>query len=192
MNQKNQTLDSYLSSYRMLHAPGNMTWKQHLYNEKFQYDNILECSKEERKNFSNRLSESFLTITDNIKLPTGNKLTLKDVVNIIVDKKNKNINKLNRKVIYSSLNGERPIGKKAYNTWCGLQVIDMDIKDQEKASIIKKELFDRLKKYNWFFGIAFSSSGKGLHVYTKIQVSDVEDNRKLLFHTNFRHKFSFV
>lgn len=187
-----QTLDSYLSAYRMLHAPGNMTWKQHLYNEKFQYDNIIDCSKEERKRFSNRLSESILTITDNIKLATGHKSTLKDVVNIIVDKKNKDINKLNRKVIYSSFNGERPVGKKAYNTWCGLQVIDMDIKDHEKAETIKRELFERLKKYNWFFGIAFSSSGKGLHVYTKIQVSDIEDNRKLLFHTNFRHKFSFV
>ena len=72
----------------------------------------------------------------------------------------------------------------------------MDIKDEAIAKGLKKGLFERLKKYNWFLGVALSSSGKGLHIYTKIQVAqdDQEDvkKKKLLYMTNFRHKYSFV
>ena len=62
--------------------------------------------------------------------------------------------------------------EKAFDIWNGFQVIDMDIKDETIAKKLKVVLFERLKKYNWFVGIALSSSGKGLHVYTKIQVSE--------------------
>ena len=72
----------------------------------------------------------------------------------------------------------------------------MDIKDEVIAKKLKVVLFEHLKKYNWFVGVALSSSGKGLHVYTKIQVSDNErkDDRtkKIAYLTNFRHKYSFV
>ena len=44
-------------------------------------------------------------------------------------------------------------------------------------------------------GVALSSSGRGLHIYTKISIPQDEndiDKKKLLYLTNFRHKYSFV
>ena len=109
--------------------------------------------------------------------------------------KNKDTPKVQRKVVFSSSTGERPIGKNAFDLWNGFQVIDMDIKDIAITEKLKVALFNRLKKFNWFLGIALSSSRKGLHVYTKIQIPENEtdfEKRRILFFTNFRHKYSFV
>lgn len=189
------SLEQSLQAYRVYHTPSNLTWKQHYVTEKFSNPNILLCPKEEREKFLARLVESRITIANSIKLREGNALTLNDLVNIVVDSKYKNVPKINRKVVYSSSTGERPIGKTAFDLWNGFQVIDMDIKDAEIANKLKYALFERLQKFNWFLGITLSSSGKGLHVYTKIQIPENETNyeqKKILFFTNFRHKYSFV
>ena len=121
---------------------------------------------------------------------------LEDLVKTIIDPKNKDVIKSNRKVIYSTANGERPIGKDAFDMWNGFQIIDLDIKDKERATKLKKIIFNKLYKCNWFLGTTLSSSKEGLHVYTKITVPQNDDmdrkKRKLLYLTNFRHKFSFV
>lgn len=120
--------------------------------------------------------------------------TLEELVWTVSDPLNKSVRKLDRKVIYSTSNGIRPTGKEAFNIWNGFQVIDMDIKDAELADKLKRVIFTGLHKCNWFLGVVLSSSGRGLHVYTKISVPDdlTEENRKILFLTNFRHKYSFV
>ena len=84
----------------------------------------------------------------------------------------------------------------------------MDIKDAGMAKKLKTKIFKALHKCNWFLGIAFSASGMGLHIYTKIAIPENVDvpvmegyssqvladtqKRKVLYLTNFRHKFSFV
>ena len=72
----------------------------------------------------------------------------------------------------------------------------MDIKNEDLAVKLKNHIFNRLNKCNWFLGTALSSSGKGIHVYTKITVAESDQNdikrKKLLYLTNFRHKYSFV
>lgn len=192
---KNMSLEQSLQAYRVMNTPTQLSWKQHWANETFTNDSYIECNDDEKKQFLKRLEESECTICDNIKQIKGNPKTLKSLLFTLLDKNNENVSKINRKVIYSTSNGERPIGKKAFELWNGFQVIDMDIKDAKLASQLKQWIFDHLKKCNWFLGVALSSSGKGLHIYTKITIPESEDDvnkKKLLYLTNFRHKYSFV
>jgi hypothetical protein len=71
----------------------------------------------------------------------GRIITLKDLIDIITDPRNKDIKKIDRKVVYTSANGERPIGQQAYDMWGGFQVIDMDIKDEQYAKCFKRQIF---------------------------------------------------
>ena len=192
---KNISLEQSLQAYRVMSTPTQLSWKQHWANEVFTNDSYIDCSEDEKKQFIKRLEESECTICDNIKQTKGTSKTLKNLLYTILDKNNKTVSKINRKVIYSTSNGERPIGKKAFELWNGFQVIDMDIKDAKLASQLKQWIFDHLKKCNWFVGVVLSSSGKGLHIYTKITVPESEsdaEKKRLLYLTNFRHKYSFV
>ena len=193
---KDITLEQSLQAYRVMNTPTNFSWKQHWANEVFSNVDYLSCSDDERKQFNKRLHECQITICDNITHSQGIPCTLEELINTIISPDNKTCPKIKRKVVYSTSNGERPIGQKAFSLWNGFQVIDMDIKDEQIANKLKKHIFDRLNKCNWFLGVTLSSSGKGLHIYTKISISESDqDNKqrcKLLYLTNFRHKYSFV
>lgn len=194
-NQQNISLEQSLQAYRVMNTPTQLSWKQHWANEVFTNDSYIDCNESEKNQFIKRLEESECTICSNIKQTKGESKTLKHLLYTILDKSNQNISKINRKVIYSTSNGDRPIGKKAFELWNGLQVIDMDIKDAKLASQLKQWIFDHLKKCNWFLGVVLSSSGKGLHIYTKITIPESENDanrKKILYLTNFRHKYSFV
>lgn len=189
------TLEQSLEAYRVHSTPLNLSWKQHYVNEKFSDDNIMNCSDEEKARFEERLKESDVTIVSNVKKTTGEIRHLSHLVSMIVNPGYSKVAKSDRAVIYSSLDGSRPIGEKGYLSWNGFQLIDMDIKSKEIASAMKPILFDRLKKYNWFLGIVTSSSGNGLHIYTKITIAVDDDNlerKRRLYMANFRHKYSFV
>lgn len=193
---KDITLEQSLQAYRVMNTPTKFSWKQHWAQETFSNHDLLECEQDERRQFAKRLKECDVTICSNIKLTQGISCTLEDLVKTIVSPSNKGISKSNRKVIYSTSNGERPIGKKAFELWNGFQVIDMDIKDESLAKNLKSHIFKQLYKCNWFLGVTLSSSGNGLHIYTKISVPESDQNdlkkKKLLYLTNFRHKYSFV
>lgn len=194
---KNISLEKSLLAYKVMHTPTEFSWKQYWAKETFKNDELFKCSEEEQKQFQARLEECYLTLMPSIKATTnGRIITLKDLIDIITDPRNKDIKKIDRKVVYTSANGERPIGQQAYDMWGGFQVIDMDIKNEEYAKCFKRQIFERLKKYNWFLGVALSSSGKGLHIYTKIQIPESNNGdrlkNKILYLTNFRHKYSFV
>lgn len=193
---KDITLEQSLQAYRVMNSPTSLSWKQHWAHETFSNVDYILCSLEERNQFSKRLKECQITICDNIKMSQGAVCTLEDLVGTIISPLNKNRAKLDRRVVYSTSNGERPIGKKAFELWNGFQVIDMDIKDANIAQNLKPHIFKCLNKCNWFLGVSLSSSGKGLHVYTKITVAEDDQKnaskKKLLYLTNFRHKYSFV
>ena len=193
---KDITLEQSLQAYRVMNTPTKYSWKQHWAQETFTNSDLMECDNSERRQFAKRLKECGVTICDNIRQTQGNICTLEDLVKNIILPANKNTPKDKRKVIYSTANGERPIGKKAFDIWNGFQVIDMDIKNANIAKELKQHIFKKLHKCNWFLGVSLSSSGAGLHVYTKISIPESEQNdpkkKKLLYLTNFRHKFSFV
>lgn len=192
----NITLEQSLQAYRVMNTPKELSWKQHWVQEKFSNIDYLKCSHEEQERFNKRLEECSITICSSIKQSQGLSCNLKRLIDIIYSSDNKNLAKINRKVVYSTGNGERPIGKKAYDLWNGFQVIDMDIKNESIAKTLKEHIFNKLCKCNWFLGCTLSSSGKGLHIYTKIAIAESEQKdelkKKLLYLTNFRHKYSFV
>ena len=189
-------LEKSLQQYKILHTPTQFSVYQFWANQTFSHDNLFDCTPEEQEQFEERITESTLTFCDNIKAKDGRMGTLKTLIDMLRDQRRWNVPKLERSVLYTSTDGQRPIGAKAFDQWGGLQIIDMDIKDRKMAEALKQGIFERLVKYNWFLGVAFSSSGKGLHVYTKIRVAETDqDNsqkKKLLYLTNFRHKYSFV
>lgn len=193
---KDITLEQSLQAYRVMNTPTKYSWKQHWAQETFSNPDLLDCERYERLQFAKRLKECNITICSNIRQSQGISCTLEDLVKTIVSQQNKSVNKSDRKVVYSTSNGERPIGKKAFELWNGFQVIDMDIKNEQMANNLKKHIFEKLYKCNWFLGATLSASGKGLHIYTKISIpqSEQEDakKKKLLYLTNFRHKYSFV
>ena len=193
---KNITLEQSLQAYRVMNTPTKFSWKQHWAQETFTYADFMNCCEDEKQQFIKRLQECNISIMDNITHTSGKVSTLEDLYNIITDESNKHTPKTKRKVVYSTSNGERPIGKKSFSLWNGFQVIDMDIKNEEIAEKLKYHIFNKLYKCNWFMGVTKSASGKGLHIYTKIDIPQTEeddiDKKKLLYLTNFRHKYSFV
>lgn len=192
----NLSLEQSLQAYRVMNTPAKFSWKQHFAQEVFSNNDVLLCDDDEKKQFSKRLKECQITICSNIKQTQGAVCTLEELINTIISKDNKKLNKADRKVVYSTSNGERPIGKKAFELWNGFQVIDMDIKNESLAKQLKEHIFNKLYKCNWFLGVTLSASGKGLHVYTKIAVPQTDQNddqkKKMLYLVNFRHKYSFV
>lgn len=192
----NLSLEQSLQAYRVMNTPTKFSWKQHFAQEVFSNNDVMLCDDDEKKQFSKRLKECQITICSNIKQTQGAVCTLEELINTIISKDNKKLNKADRKVVYSTSNGERPIGKKAFELWNGFQVIDMDIKNESLAKQLKEHIFNKLYKCNWFLGVTLSASGKGLHVYTKIAVPQTDQNddqkKKMLYLVNFRHKYSFV
>lgn len=189
-------LEQSLQAYRVMNTPTKFSWKQHWAQETFSNPNAMLCPESEWKQFSKRLKECHVTICNRIEFMQGTVCTFEDLINLLTSSSNKKIAKKDRKVIYSTSNGERPVGKKAYELWNGFQVIDLDIKNEEMSLKLKEFIFNKLYKCNWFLGVALSSSGRGLHVYTKISIPESEEiddkKKKVLYLTNFRHKYSFV
>lgn len=207
MNNK-ISLEKALKAYQVMHAPSKFSWKQHYAQEKFSSPDYLSCTEDEKEQFKKRLRECNITLTKGIKSTNGSAGTLEDIVDTLINPVNRNIKKIDRSVVYSTSDGSRPTGDIAYDKWNGFQVIDMDIKDKEMAKALKLRIFKALHKCNWFMGITYSASGLGLHIYTKIAIPETVDipvvdgapvstvtdteKKKLLYLSNFRHKFSFV
>ena len=222
---KNVSLEQALERYRVMNTPTEFSWKQHYAKEVFNKVNAMDLSPEDYAKFSQRLEECQTTIAK-INIPAGVPnpeyvKTLKDLVDTVVDPNNKLAKKLDRKVVFSTSNGERPQGKRAFEIWNGFQIIDLDIKviltenpeykqakesgDKVKVTAmeqsvkilvgrVKNQIFQKLHTCNWFLGVGLSSSGLGLHVWTKINVPEETDamKQKLLYFANFRHKYSYV
>ena len=206
-NNNRISLEQSLKAYQVMHAPSKFSWKQHWAQEKFSSPDMLSCTAEEQEQFKKRLRECGITLCTGIKALSGDACTLEEVVSTITDISNKNIPKTSRKAIFSTSNGTRPVGDTAYDIWNGFQVIDMDIKDAAMAKKLKAKIFKSLHKCNWFMGVTYSASGMGLHIYTKIAIPETVNvpvmegyagqatdtqKKKVLYLTNFRHKFSFV
>lgn len=99
----------------------------------------------------------------------------------ITNPKLKETSKDYRKQLYSTYNGTRP-STEEYHHWNGLQVYDIDLKEWKgDVDILKQKMFEYLTDFHWFLWICKSSSGKGIHIYTKVSpahhiYNNVEDN----------------
>lgn len=204
------TLEKSLQSYRVIAAPARLSYRYPSTNtyinklhEVTGTDNARDLINIDggfywNEFIRNAARDGSITIASGIRVPVGvpcSKTDLENLMNIITDPNNAAIKKEQRKIVFSTNDGTRASGKDAFLKWNGFQVIDIDIKDRKIAEQLKYYIFNKLRYCNWFFGVAFSASGKSLHVYTKIQLPDEERDlakAKLLYLTNFRHKYSFI
>lgn len=156
--------------------------------------NFKECSKEEQDRYLDSvLSMVSCLITNSIYDKVGIVQSWKDVWMLTQDPIYKNVEKANRKVVFSVSSNNRPIGEKSFSMWNGIQIIDIDIKNKKIANELKLKIFEDLNKYHWFLGVVKSASGKSLHVWTKITpISHTDENKKIEYLCNFRHKYSYL
>lgn len=156
--------------------------------------NFKECSKEEQDRYLDSvLGMVSCLITNSIYDKVGIVQSWKDVWMLTQDPIYKNVEKANRKVVFSVSSNNRPIGEKSFSMWNGIQIIDIDIKNKKIANELKLKIFEDLNKYHWFLGVAKSASGKSLHVWTKITpISYTDENKKIEYLCNFRHKYSYL
>ena len=137
----------------------------------------LKVMPEEVKN--QLISETFIpytspyiTLGTNIRTKqTEGSYSISDLYGLIKDPKYKNLAKEDRKPIYATGRNIRPVSDNGYQVWSGFQAFDVDIKDTIIANEAKNFIYNELIKYPWFIGVALSSSGNGLHIYTAIDLT---------------------
>ena len=156
--------------------------------------NFNECTENEQKDFINeQLQFIECLVTDSIYEKTGGICNWEDIYQLLRDDDYAKVDKIKRKMVFSTSSNSRPIGEVAYSVWNGLQIIDLDIKNEVLADKMKIILFEELKKFHWFLGICKSASGKSLHVWTKITPISLEaKNKRIEYLCNFRHKYSYI
>lgn len=162
--------------------------------EKYSSECFSMCTAEEQKRFLSYLScYVYLFVCDRATVHTGSTMTMDEVYRMVIDGRNKNIQKSSRRLIYPTQRSRQSGKEKNWMDWNGFQVIDLDIKNARLTDIIKPLLFGYLKSQRWFIGITRSASGGGIHIWTKIKPRSINHSTRIKeFQLNFRHKFSFV
>ena len=176
--KEGESLTNMLNSFRLISEDYN---KLNNNISEFNYSSYKydECSEDEQYDFFSRELQFVETlVTNTIYDKTGTIWNWFDIYKLMYSPDYKNVEKIKRRVTYSTVNNNRPIGDVSYQMWNGIQIIDLDIKDAELSTKLKDIIFDELKKYNWFLGICRSASGKGLHIWTKITPISVEYKNK--------------
>ena len=190
--KQNISLTDILDSFRQI--PKN-SFNEAKVNEK-EYSSYIfdELSYDEQQEFINdQLQFIECLVVNSIYDKSGIVWNWKNIYDLNHSENYRDVDKIQRKVVYPTSTNNRPIGDIAYAIWNGLQIIDLDIKDEDLSPLLKGVIFEELKKYNWFLGISKSASKKSLHVWTKITpISLNPDNKRIEYFCNFRHKYSFV
>ena len=193
-NKENGDLTGILSSFSQMSKDYSEFTNSKV--DEFAYSNYeySKCSDVEKKDFANQQLQFIeCLVLDNIYNMSGTIRNWHEIYSLMTNKLYKNVDKKNRKVIYSCTSTSRPVGEKSYMTWNGFQIIDLDIKNAQLSNELKPLIFEELKKYNWFLGVYKSASGKGLHIWTKISPLSLDQRGKRIeYLCNFRHKYSYV
>ena len=194
-NSKDKSLTEILKSFSQISSEYNeLNEVKNQIGTQYSSNNYSECTPDEQEEFfSDQLQFIETLVVNSIYEKSGILWNWGDIYNLMKDPTYKGVEKIKRKVVYSSSSNQRPIGDMSYNIWNGLQIIDIDIKNEELARNIKQFLFEDLKQYHWFLGCCISASGKSCHVWTKITPISIDLNsRRIEYICNFRHKYSYV
>ena len=95
MSKDKLSLEQALQSYRVMHTPTRLSWKQHWVNETFSDSNILKCPEDEKKQYTKRLKECRITICPNIQSLQGCACTMNELMELIINPNNEFCNKTN-------------------------------------------------------------------------------------------------
>lgn len=195
-NCRDKSLTDILKSFSQISSEYNELNEVESVNQGNHYSsyNYNECSDiEQEEFFSDQLQFIETLVINSIYEKTGIIWNWGDIYKLMKDPTYRNVEKIQRKVVYSTSGNQRPIGDGSYNIWNGLQIIDIDIKDEALALNIKQILFEELKQYHWFLGCCISASGKSCHVWTKITPISIDTaSRRIEYICNFRHKYSYI
>ena len=194
-SSKNKSVTDILKSFSQISNEYNEFNEVKQNNDKkYTSNNYIECSIDEQEEFfSDQLQFIETLVINSIYEKSGIIWNWGDIYKLMKDPTYKNTEKANRKVVYPVSSNQRPIGDNSYNMWNGLQIIDIDIKNEELAIQIKQTLFNELSQYHWFLGCCISASGKSCHVWTKITPISIDLNsRRIEYVCNFRHKYSYI
>ena len=191
--QENQSLSDILNTFSQI----SKDYKDISSDDKnIEYSNadFSKCTRDEQLSFYvDQLQLIECLVTNTIYEKQGMVWNWGKIFKLLLDKEYSGVEKIARKVVYSTSSNQRPIGDMSYNIWNGLQIIDLDIKDEKLSERLKPLIFDELSKYQWFLGICKSASKKSLHIWTKITpISIDQKNRRVEYICNFRHKYSYV
>ena len=163
-NKDKQSLTDILESFSCISKDYNEIENQIKLNK---YSHILysDCSEEEQQKFyEDQLQLIECLVTNSIYDKVGIVWDWKQIYDLLYDNEYSKVEKANRRVVYSTAQNNRPIGDASFQMWNGLQIIDLDIKDENIATSLKDDLFNELSKYHWFIGICKSASKKSLHL----------------------------
>ena len=192
-NTDKQSLTDILESFSCISKDYNEIENKIELNK---YSDILysKCTKEEQTLFfQDQLQMIECLVTNSIYDKVGIVWNWKQIYDLVYDEEYGKIEKANRRVVYATSSNNRPIGDISFQLWNGLQIIDLDIKDEKIANGLKEDLFNELSKFHWFIGLSKSASKKSLHIWTKITPISVEyKNRRIEYLCNFRHKYSYI
>ena len=147
-NSKDKSLTEILKSFSQISNEYNeLNEVKNQIETQYSSNNYAECTEEEQEDFfSDQLQFIETLVVNSIYEKSGILWNWGDIYNLMKDPSYKAVDKINRKVVYSSSSNQRPIGDMSYNIWNGLQIIDIDIKDAELAQNIKQFLLEGTDK----------------------------------------------
>ena len=98
--------------------------------------------------------------------------TIGELLFTISNKNLKYQTKEQRSQLYTNNDASRP-KETEYTSWSGLQIYDLDLKDwinEEGGDLemLKTQIHEAMLSNHWYLWICKSSSGNGLHIYTKV------------------------
>lgn len=194
-SKENKSINDVIKNFQIIQNDfGNLINNEEEEQIHYSSTRFDQCTRDEMLTFYNDQLQMIETLVINsIYERTGMPWNWGNIYSLTRDPEYAKVDKINRKVIYPSYGTQRPIGDNAYMIWNGVQIIDLDIKNEEISTKLKDILFNDLNKYNWFLGISKSASKKSLHVWTKIHPISIEfKSRKVEYLCNFRHKYSYI
>ena len=143
-NKENGDLTGILSSFSQMSKDYSEFTNSKV--DEFAYSNYeySKCSDVEKKDFANQQLQFIeCLVLDNIYNMSGTIRNWHEIYSLMTNKLYKNVDKKNRKVIYSCTSTSRPVGEKSYMTWNGFQIIDLDIKNAQLSNELKPLIFKK-------------------------------------------------
>ena len=195
---KEKTLDENINRFALLSKSDvdNINRIDRDLNNRETYSNkrYSLCTQEEQTRFMNARFDINLLVCDSIRAKYGDVTSFPYMWRCYLhNAEYGKLPKLLHKPFYSkSCDSERPVGDAAWDSWNGFQTFDLDIKDAYLARRVKPILFDYLSRSFWFLGLSLSTSGNGIHIWTKVIPVSEAKNRRVEFVMNYRQKFSAV
>ena len=139
-NSKDKSLTEILKSFSQISSEYNeLNEVKNQIGTQYSSNNYSECTPDEQEEFfSDQLQFIETLVVNSIYEKSGILWDWGDIYTLMKDPTYKGVEKIKRKVVYSSSSNQRPIGDMSYNIWNGLQIIDIDIKNEELARNIKQ------------------------------------------------------